>query len=161
MVICAGMVPFICADGHIRLPYLAQRHQGLSDQGKPDNIHYSIIPEYLVVVRFLWLEVTPLRPYRDRPTVDCHITANHQFLSCFENRFLSSDTLYYLDKLRHCAKFLYLYTESVAWRRSIESLPVEHPQHDEPGCAHNVPQRVVTDQPWYHNVAMPVTTIPQ
>ena len=113
MVICAGMVPFICADGYIRLPYLAQRHQGLSDQGKPDNIHYSIIPEYLVVVCFLWLEVTPLWPYRDRPTVDSHITVNHQFFPCFENRFLSADTLYYLDKLRHCAKFLHLHIESI------------------------------------------------
>ena len=113
MVICACVVPSICADGYIRLSYLAQRHQGLSDQGKPDNIHHSIIPEYLVVVCFLWLEVTSVRPYRDRTSVDSHITDDHQLLPCFENRLPSADTLHYLDKLRYCAKFLHLYTESI------------------------------------------------
>jgi hypothetical protein len=112
------MVPSICADGHISLSYLAQRHPGLSDQGKPDNIHHSIIPEYLVVVCILWLEVTPVRPYRDRAAVDSHITDNHQLLPYFENRFLSADTLYYLDKLRHCTKFLYLYFESIGGRHT-------------------------------------------
>jgi hypothetical protein len=76
-----------------------------------------------VVVCILWPEVTPVRPYRDRPAVDSHIADNHQLLPCFENRFLSAGTLYYLDKLRHCAKFLDLYIESVGESHTV-AMPV-------------------------------------